>query len=362
MKQKKPLSSYVEMLRTMIAILISLIIVFAIILLISSQPLSALGDFIFGPLTSVRRFGNVIEGMTPLMFTGLAVIILFKPGLFNLSMEGAFFIGAVAACAASLGLGLSGKTALIVAMAAAAVAGGFICFIPGIMKVKTGSNELVTSLMLNYTCLYVGLWIITTFFYDPTQNSNYSYKFPEGCALSKIITGTRINSGTIIALVTVLVIWVTVNRTPFGFKANLVGENFNMANYAGINSGLMIILTQILGGMLAGLGGAAELFGMYQRFQYSALPGYGWDGVLIAIVARRKVQYVPFAALFLSYLRIGADIMSRNSDIPFEIVNIIQAVMVLLISATAILSGYKKKLIIKETKEFEAAAKKEVQA
>ena len=132
MKQKKPLSSYVEMLRTMIAILISLIIVFAIILLISSQPLSALGDFIFGPLTSVRRFGNVIEGMTPLMFTGLAVIILFKPGLFNLSMEGAFFIGAVAACAASLGLGLSGKTALIVAMAAAAVAGGFICFIPGI--------------------------------------------------------------------------------------------------------------------------------------------------------------------------------------------------------------------------------------
>ena len=123
MKQKKPLSSYVEMLRTMIAILISLIIVFAIILLISSQPLSALGDFIFGPLTSVRRFGNVIEGMTPLMFTGLAVIILFKPGLFNLSMEGAFFIGAVAACAASLGLGLSGKTALIVAMAAAAVAG-----------------------------------------------------------------------------------------------------------------------------------------------------------------------------------------------------------------------------------------------
>lgn len=263
MKQKKPLSSYVEMLRTMIAILISLIIVFAIILLISSQPLSALGDFIFGPLTSVRRFGNVIEGMTPLMFTGLAVIILFKPGLFNLSMEGAFFIGAVAACAASLGLGLSGKTALIVAMAAAAVAGGFICFIPGIMKVKTGSNELVTSLMLNYTCLYVGLWIITTFFYDPTQNSNYSYKFPEGCALSRIITGTRINSGTIIALVTVLVIWVIVNRTPFGFKANLVGENFNMANYAGINSGLIIILTQILGGMLAGLGGAAELFGMY---------------------------------------------------------------------------------------------------
>ena len=87
---------------------------------------------------------------------------------------------------------------------------------------------------------------------------------------------------------------------------------------------------------------------MYKRFQYSSLPGYGWDGVLIAIVAKNKIQYVPIAAFFLAYLRIGADIMSRTTDIPFEIVNIIQAVMVLLISATAILSGVKKKMIIRE--------------
>ncbi len=187
--------------------------------------------------------------------------------------------------------------------------------------------------MLNYTCLYVGLWIITTFFYDPTQNSNYSYKFPEGCALSKIITGTRINSGTIIALMTVLVIWVIVNRTPFGFKANLVGENFNMANYAG---------TQLRphnhpdpdSGWYAG--GTRRRCGAFRHVP--ALPVFRTPGLWLGRCSdrhrrRRKVQYVPFAALFLSYLRIGADIMSRNSDIPFEIVNIIQAVMVLLISA-----------------------------
>ncbi len=128
MKQKKPLSSYVEMLRTMIAILISLIIVFAIILLISSQP-SALGDFIFGPLTSVRRFGNVIEGMTPLMFTGLAVIILFKPGL-SICPWKARSLSVPLLPVRLPGTWTFGKTALIVAMAAAAVAGGFICFIP----------------------------------------------------------------------------------------------------------------------------------------------------------------------------------------------------------------------------------------
>lgn len=354
MKTKKPLSGYIEMLRMMMAIFISLLIVFAIILLISNEPLSALKDFVIGPFTSLRRFGNVIEGMTPLIFTGLAVIILFKPGLYNLAMEGAFFMGMVAACAASLTFGLPGKLNLVAAMIAAAAAGAVVCFIPGVLKVKTTANELVTSLMMNYICLYVGLWVINSFFYDPTQNSSYSYKFPEGTVLDKIVEGTRINQGTILALITVVIIWLLLTKTPFGFKANLVGENNNMADYCGIKSGKVIIMTQIVGGLLAGFGGAAQLFGMFERFQYSALPGYGWDGVLIAIVARRKAQYVPFAALFLSYLRIGADIMSRNSDIPFEIVNIIQAVMVLLISATAILSGTKKKLIVKETRELEA--------
>ena len=136
----------------------------------------------------------------------------------------------------------------------------------------------------------------------------------------------------------------------------MVGENNNMADYCGVKSGKIIIITQFVGGILAGLTrDLVYLFGMFERFQYSALPGYGWDGVLIAIVAKHKVQYVPFAALFLSYLRVGADIMSRNSNIPFEIVNIIQAVMVLLISATAILSGVKKRLIVKETRALEAS-------
>jgi simple sugar transport system permease protein len=93
---------------------------------------------------------------------------------------------------------------------------------------------------------------------------------------------------------------------------------------------------------------------MYKRFQYSGLPGYGWDGVLIAIVARYKAEYVPLSALFLAYLRTGADIMSRSTDIPFEIIKIIQAVVIVLISAQAILKGYRQRLIIKEAKELDA--------
>ncbi len=353
-KKVRTWSSYVEALRMAVAILLSLAIVFVIILLTSKMPLQCIHDFVLGPLTSLRRFGNVIESMTPLMFTGLAVIVLFRPGLFNLSMEGAFFMGAVAACGSALTFDLPPVVNLIVALAAAAVAGALICFIPGVLQAKCHANELVTSLMLNYICKFVGLFIITSYFYDPTQNSNYSFKFPKSILLPGILPGTRVNLGTIFALAAVVIVWILLSKTAFGYKTRLVGQNHHMASYSGINCAKVIITSQIVGGILAGLGGGVELFGMYKRFQYSELPGFGWDGVLIAIVARNKPQFVPFAALFLAYLRTGADIMSRNGDVPYEIVKIIQAVMVLLISATAILSGLKKNLIIKETRALEA--------
>lgn len=350
---KKNKLALVEILRTLVAITTSLLIVFGIILLMSNQPLSAISDFLFGPLKSIRRMGNVVEAMVPLIFTGLSVTILYRAGLFNLSMEGAFFIGSVAATASALVFDLPPIINLVVAMACAALAGGFVTSIPAILKVKCHANELVTSLMLNYVCLYTGLFIIITYFYDPTMNSTYSYMFHESMFLTRIIPGTRINTGIIVAIVVAILSWILLNKTSFGYKVTLVGQNNNMARYSGLSTGSIILGSQLIGGMIAGLGGAVELFGMYKRFQYSSLPGYGWDGVLIAIVARYKAQYVPLAALFLAYLRTGADIMSRNTDIPFEIIKIIQAVVIVLISAQAILKGYRQRLVVKEAKEFE---------
>ena len=350
---KKNKLALVEILRTIVAITTSLLIVFVIILLMSNQPLSAISDFLFGPLQSVRRMGNVIEAMVPLIFTGLAVTILYRAGLFNLSMEGAFFMGSVAATASALIFKLPPILNLVVAMACAALAGGLVTSIPAILKVKCHANELVTSLMLNYVCLYFGLFIIVNFFYDPTMNSTYSFMFPESMFLTRIIPGTRINTGLIISIVVAILAWILLNKTSFGYKVTLVGQNNTMARYSGLNTGSIILGSQLIGGMVAGLGGSVELFGMYKRFQYSGLPGYGWDGVLIAIVARYKAEYVPLAALFLAYLRIGADIMSRNTDIPFEIIKIIQAVVIVLISAQSILKGYRQKLVVKEAKELE---------
>lgn len=344
---------WIDVLRTIVAIVISLLIIFAIILFASEDPLNTIKSFLIGPLTSVRRMGNVIELMIPLMFTGLSTVVLFRTGLFNLSAEGGFFLGSVAAAICALTLNVNPILKLIISLIMAALAGGITTFIPGFLKAKCNVNEIVTSLMINYVCLDVGLFFIHTYFVDPSINSKYSYKFDSGMLLPKIISGTNIHFGLIIAIICIIAVYYLMERTSFGFKATLVGTNSVMANYVGIKSATVILGTQIIGGLLAGLGGGVELFGMYTRFQYLDLTDYGWDGILVAIVARHKPELIPIGAFFLAYLRIGADIMSRESDVPFELVKIIQAVVILLISSQAILASYRKKVLIKETKALE---------
>lgn len=348
----------VELLRTLVAIGISLLIVLAVILLISDEPIKAISSFILGPLSSVRRMGNVVELMIPLMFTGLATIVLFRVGLFNLSVEGSFFAGIVVATVVSLVFKANPIITLLVSIAAATLTGGFITTIPGLLKVKCNSNEIVTSLMLNYVVLNIGLFVIQDYFRDPQSQTMYSYKFPEGVELARIIPGTRIHLGLVIVLALIIAIHFLLERSSFGYTSKLVGSNFRMANYSGLNSEKTIILSQWIGGLIAGLGGAVELFGMYSRFQYYGLTGYGWDGILIAIVARAKPKLVPVAAFFLAYLRIGADIMSRENDVPFELIQIVQAIVIVLISAQVILSKYRKKVLKEEADRIE----KEVEA
>ncbi|MDR1546325.1 MAG: ABC transporter permease [Deltaproteobacteria bacterium] len=343
-----------EMLKTALAVTLALGLVFVIILLVSREPQAAIRSFLGGPLSSLRRFGNVIEAMTPLMFTGLSVTMLYRAGLFNLSMEGGFFIACVAATASAVTLNLPAGLNLLVALAAGALAGGVSSLIPGALKVKCHANELVTSLMLNYVLLYLGLYVIVNILHDPAMSSNYSYAFPSNMLFPRLIPGTRINAGVFVALGCAALVYVLLDRTSFGYKVTMIGHNSRLAEAAGINVGRTIILSQLIGGMLAGLGGAVEMFGMYKRFQYQGLPGYGWDGVLIAIVAQFKPQFVPLSAFFLAYLRIGADIMARETDVPSEIVAVIQAVVIVLISAEAILKGYQRRLVVRQARKEEA--------
>nr|WP_315021301.1 ABC transporter permease [uncultured Aminipila sp.] len=333
---------------TILAVVISLFIAFILIMIFSDNPGDSISDLLTGPFSSKRNLGNVISMASTFTFTGVAICIMFQASLFNVAAEGAFFMGAMFAAAAATLWQLPVGLTLVVPMIIGAVTGAIICFIPGILKAKYNADELVSSLMLNYIVLYLGLYLLNTYIRDPKFGALASYQLPAASKISNLIQGTSVNNGIIIAIILVIISYVFLYRTKTGYSVRILGQNKDYANYSGIKVAKVIVISQLAGGAVAGLGGAVEVMGMYGRFQWTSLPGYGWDGVIVAILAGNKPQLVPIAAIFLAYLRIGANVMARSGDVPSELITVIQAVMIILVTASALLSHIKKKVIIKE--------------
>lgn len=353
MKSKKNDINF-QIIKFLLAILIAFGISFVILLFTTSSPLIALKDLLIGPLTSVRRFSTVLEIMIPVAFAGLAVTLMFRANQFNLASEGAMFMGALVSAIVGIYFNASPMLVKISAMFLAGCAGALITVIPGILKVKWNASELVSSIMLNYVMLYFGLFIFSRYARDPDQAFSASFKLGPDVRLTKILSGTRLHTGIIILLIFVILSYIFLYKTKWGYKLRIVGSNTSFAKTIGISTTSVILTSQLLGGFLAGLGGSVEMLGIYSRFQWTALPGYGFDGVIVAILAKENPMYVPLAAFFLSYLRIGADYMYRQSDVASEIVAIIQGLVIVLIAADAFLAKYRHRQITKESKEITA--------
>ncbi len=338
-----------ELIRTLAAVGISMAVAILIICVVSEEPLNALYSFFIGPFTSIGRIGTLFETACPFIFTGLAVCVMFQADQFSMIAEGSFFLGAL--CAAMSAILLPEITGIspIIALLAGVVAGGILGAIPGILKAKWGTNEFVVSLMLNYVALYFSLYLLNEFIRDPDAGSTVSYKFQDAFKLISFIPGTDVHLGIILAAVMCVVIYLFLYRSRWGYRLRMTGENKKFAEYSGISTFAVVLGSQILGGCLAGLGGAVEVMGLYSRFQWTSLPNYGFDGITVAIIAKKSPKLVPIAALFLAYLRTGADIMSRTSDVPSEVVSVIQALVIVLIAANSFLASWKHKMLVKQS-------------
>lgn len=350
MQSKKLNLNKFDILRTVMAIGIALIISTIIIFFVSQTPVEALKQQFFGPFQKLKYFANVLEMMIPMTFTGLALCIMYQQKAFSLIPDACFFMGAVVATAVGIKIIAPGGSTVL-AIALSSLVGGLIALIPAFMKIKWKADELVTSLMLNYIFFFFGMYIINYYLRDPQANVFSSYKFGAGFVLPVILQGTRLHLGAVFALLAVFLIYMYVYKTKQGYEIRTLGNNINFAKYSGINTEKAILISQFIAGTLAGMGGGIEIAGMYKRFVWEISPSYAWDGVIVALLARNNPKYVLLSAFFLSYLRIGADLMSRRTDVATEIVSIIQAVMILLIAAERFLAYLKQKEERKNAKE-----------
>ena len=355
-KTAKEIEQKFNLLRLMLAIGIALSIAMVIIVLISDDPLNAIYSFVLGPLTTVRRMGNIVEMMTPLLFTGVGVCMIFSANQVNMAVEGGFLVGAlgatIVATTVQLPVGIHQAAALLLG----GLFGMAACSVPAFLYVKYGAKPVVSSIMVNWTCLYIALGVINHILRDPEAGYLCSFKFAETARLPKILEGTNIHLGVFIGIIVVIIGYLYLYKSKSGYEIRVVGKNMDFASYTGIPVKKVLIKAQLIGGFLAGIGGAVEALGMYKRFQYQGQTGHGFDGILVGIIAGYNPKLVPLAVLFLAYVRVGADVMQRSSDIPIELVNIIQAIIIMLVVAERFLYKSKHKQLVKAA-QMELAAK-----
>ena len=338
------------MLRTLVSMLVAILIAFFIILCISDDPIGSIKTFLLGPLSTKRYIGNIIETAIPLIFSGLSMAILFRTGLFNLGAEGVFFFSGLIASIVAIWPKLPPVVMPVLCILCAMIVGVVIMMVPGVLRAKYGANEMVTSLMMNNILLGVGMYILNNIVRDPSLSALVSYRYRENALLGIIISGTRVHSGLIIALICAAITYVFLFKSKWGYEIRLVGDNEKFAAYSGIKVSRVILVAHAVAGVLAGMGGIIECLGMHKRFEWTDLPGYGMDGAMIAMLGNNNPLGVIGAALFVSYLRVGADLVNRSSDVPMEMVSILQSIVILLISSEHFLHKYKQRWIEKEVK------------
>lgn len=337
-------------------------VIAAIIIVFSAgdNRIAALHKFYLGPILSGKRtFFNVIEAMIPLVFAGLAINVMHKSGLFSLAADSSFYFAGVVAAIIAIQFHLPNIVHQTVIILAGTLVGAFIGYIPVFIKKYTGASEMVVSLMMGYIFYNGGYWIIRRFYLDDS-NGSYSLSFADTASLGKMIKGTSTHWGLVIMFVVVIFAAILINKSKYGKALNITGSSKKFAKYAGINVGAIIVSSQIIGGAFAGMGGAIEMIGEYDKFQWTTSLSYVWDGILINLLADRNPAWIPVAAFFISYIRIGARLMSRAGYVDEDILMVVQAIIILLIASERFLYQLKKKKEEKDALENQMLQNEEV--
>ncbi|GLY03399.1 MULTISPECIES: ABC transporter permease [Actinoplanes] len=296
-----------------------------------------------GTGTWQQAFGPLSETLTyaaPLVFTGLAVALAFRGGLFNIGAQGQAVIGCITGGIAGFTFGLPVGLAMLVAMLCGALGGALWGFIPGLLKARTGAHEVITTIMLNYTSALLLSWLVLQKgIQDPDRTDAISKTVHEAAQLPSFGGVLRVHLGIVLAvLATAGVAWL-LNRSAFGFELRAVGSNQHAAKTAGISVAKTYALLMAIAGGLAGLGGATQVLGTAYALTPAVAGNIGFDGLLVALLGRNRPWGTLLAALLFGALRAGGNRMQSYSGISLELVTVLQALIVIFIAAPALVKA-----------------------
>ena len=327
-----------------LAILTAVFIGGIIIWFVGGDPILAYKGLIQGSMGSKKAWSETAVWATPYIFAGLAVALAFKGGLFNIGAEGQLAVGAVFSALIGyalpewLGFELPIYIHLPLAIMFGALMGGLWAGIVGALKAYTGGHEVINTIMMNYIALNTTSFLLNGVMKDrsPTNVIARTPLIAEGARLPAIFDGLRVHWGFVLALLVAFFIWWLLNKTTLGFEIRTVGLNPDAAKYAGINVKRTIILTMALSGMLAGLAGSIEVTGLNYRHELGFSIGYGYDAIAIALLGKSHPLGVVLASFLFAAMRNGATRMQFLTQLPVDLISMIQALILLFVAADAI--------------------------
>ncbi len=300
-----------------------------------------------GGFGSVFAWSETLTRAVPLILTGLAAAVAFKARLFNIGAEGQLYAGAIAAVAVGgvpPGAELGAPMVLVFAamLAAAALAGALLLLVPALLKARLGVDEVVTTLLLNFIVL-LGVGALL----DGPMKDASALGWPQSLALAselelvRLIPGTRVHSGLLIAIGLALALAVLFRFTLLGFQIRATGANARAAAFAGVPALRTAVLVALLSGALAGLAGAVEVAGRTGYVTLDMSPGYGYSGIVIAMLAGLRPLGVLAAAVFVAGVLVGADSMSRAVGVPTYLADVIVATSLIAVLVATLFTQYR---------------------
>jgi general nucleoside transport system permease protein len=339
-------SGLIDLTITLATIALALALGFIALLVVGKDPVKAYTALLTWPSGPSFRIGRWLEDATSLVILGLAASVCFRARQFNLGAASQLYAGALAGGLVAVYVPLPPVIGILVPVIVAMIAGFAVGLLPGAIKAYLGANEIVSTLMLNEIVFRTYDYVLTFWL---TPNGSAVVKSPdvlENSVLTRLgdIFGMslgRVNLGIIFAVVAVIFAWVLLTRTPFGYEIRTIGANEKFARYGGINTPRTIMLAFAVGGMIASLAGVHLILGVHNKMIPGIGAGLAFEGITVALLARSNPLLVPITGLFYAYLRTGGDIMEQQAAVGAEIVQVIQAVIILLITAQVLVQWVK---------------------
>ncbi len=299
---------------------------------------------LLGPIERVNRWGVWIQDAITLILLGLSFAIVFRAQQFSLGAEGQLYFGALVSGIIALNSPTIPGILLIPVIILASGTAGFIYgLIPGALKAYLGANELVSTLMLNAIATRFFDMVLTYQLKPPDAGYVATERFGENAILPVIVESTQVTVAVFILAAVIVIAWLLIRRTPLGYEIRIIGSNLKFADYGGVNSKRTIMLVMAISGIVAGLAGMHLATGIHRQLVKDIAFALAFEGVVVALLARLNVLVVPFTGLLYAYLRAGAQFMERDANVSFEVVRMIQAIIILLITAEALVSFFQQR-------------------